>query len=367
MKTYKNLFEEICSFENLLKASRKAQKGKRYKDDAACFNLNLEKELLRLIMELPERSYSPGRYKTFYIREPKIRLISAAPYRDRVVHHALCNVIEPIFERTFISDSFANRKNKGTHRAMLRYQEFCRKNRYVLKCDIQKFFASIDHEILKSAIRRKIADEGALWLSDLIIDSSNPQEEVLVYFPGDRLFEPIERRKGLPIGNLTSQFFANVYLNPFDHFVKETLQFKHYVRYVDDFVLFENEKQRLHEAKQEIIRFLQNFRLKLHEGKSNVFPVWIGLRFLGHRIFPDHRRLDRGNVVRFRRKIRSLQKRYYEGSVSWPKIEESLQAWNAHASFSDTYGLRNRIFSEAIFVRKAAHNEPCAPRRFLEQ
>lgn len=242
MKTYKNLFETLISFDNLLKASKKAQRDKRFRDNVARFNLNLEKNLIELQRELSQQVYHPGEYRSFYIYEPKKRLISAAPYRDRVVHHALCNVIEPIFERSFIFDSYANRKGKGTHRAVHRFQTYLQKYKYVLKCDIRKYFPSIDHQILKQKVRRKIADEQTLWLIDTIIDNSNLQEEVFDYFPGDDLFTPSERRRGLPIGNLTSQFFANVYLNDFDHFVKEKLRCQAYERYVDDFVLLVNDK-----------------------------------------------------------------------------------------------------------------------------
>ena len=155
MKTAKNLFLKICSFENLLLASRKAQKGKRFTNGTARFNVNLENEIIRLREELLSKTYKPGAYASFYIYEPKKRMISAAPYRDRVVHHAICNVIEPIFERSFIHDSYANRKGKGTHKAVLRYQEFSKKCRYALKCDIQKYFASIDHQRLKKKSGKK--------------------------------------------------------------------------------------------------------------------------------------------------------------------------------------------------------------------
>ena len=224
MKTYNRLFQQMCSFENLLNAAQKAQRGKRFQAEVARFNFHLEKELYHLQAELQTQTYRPGEYREFYIYEPKLRKISAAPYRDRVVHHALCNVIEPIFERTFIFDSYACRKDKGTHKAVDRFTEFSRKNTYVLKCDIRKYFPSIDHEILKTRFRRKIRDAQVLWLLDLIVDSSNPQEYVHEYFQGDDLLTSLNRRRGIPIGNLTSQFFANIYLNGFDHFVKEDLK-----------------------------------------------------------------------------------------------------------------------------------------------
>ena len=234
MKSYTNLWSQITSWENLLLAARKARCSKRKRPNVARFEADLEMELMELRSELLERKYMPGQYRSFYIYEPKKRLISAAPYRDRVVHHALCNIIEPIFERAFIHDTYANRKGRGTHRAVDRFTEFCRKNRYVLKCDIKKYFPSIDHDILYGLIARRIKDPDVLWLIKLIIDSSNAQEPVFAYFPGDDLFTPYERRKGLPIGNLTSQFFANIFLNGFDHFVKRELGCRHYIRFVDD-------------------------------------------------------------------------------------------------------------------------------------
>lgn len=252
MKRHGNLWPRVVDFANLEAAARQAQRGKRYRENVLEFNYNLEGELLALHGELESKSYQPGPYRTFHIVEPKKRMISAAPYRDRVVHHALCNVIVPIFERTFIHDSYANRVGFGTHRALRRFTKFARANKYVLQCDLQKYFASIDHDILKKLIRRKVKCRDTLWLIDTIVDHSNKQEPAAFYFPGDDLFTPSERRRGLPIGNLTSQFFANVYLNGFDHFVKEKLSVARYVRYVDDFALFSDDREFLAEARRAI-------------------------------------------------------------------------------------------------------------------
>jgi retron-type reverse transcriptase len=213
--------------------------------------------LWKLKTELESKTYCPGTYRTFTILEPKPRMISAAPYRDRVIHHALYSVIQPIFERTFIFDSYANRIGFGTHRALRRFTEFARSNDYILQCDIKKYFASIDHEILKSLVRRKIKCRDTLWLIDTIINNSNEQETVIEYFPGDDILTPVSCRRGLPIGNLTSQFFANVYLNGFDHFVKEELQVKKYIRYVDDFALFEDDWDFLADARIAIEEYLE--------------------------------------------------------------------------------------------------------------
>ena len=160
------------------------------------FNYRLEQELETLQTELTTKTYCPGPYRTFEIKEPKARMISAAPYRDRVVHHALCQVIIPIFERTFIGDSYANRLGFGTHRARRRFTGFCRSSRYVLQCDVRKYFPSIDHEILKTLIRRKMKCRDTLWLIDTIIDHSNEQDAVRDYFPGDDLLSPFQRRRG---------------------------------------------------------------------------------------------------------------------------------------------------------------------------
>ncbi len=256
MKRHGRLWENVVSFEALLRAAEQARRGKRFRPDVAAFHFNLEHELWALHEELSTKTYRPGAYRSFHIYEPKLRQISAAPYRDRVVHHALVNVLEPIYERTFIDDSYACRKGKGTHAAVDRCQHFARRFRYVLKADVQKFFPSLDHEILKSLVARKVKDRDVLWLVNRIIDHSNPQEEVQNWFPGDDLFIPGERRRGIPIGNQTSQFFANVYLDPLDHFVKERLGIKGYVRYVDDFLVFSDDKRRLADMRERIRDFL---------------------------------------------------------------------------------------------------------------
>lgn len=270
MKSYTNLYERVFSFENLLLSAREARKGKRYRDYAIKFYLDLEKNLLSLQEDLLTKTYSLGSYREFYIEEPKKRLISAAPYRDRVIHHALCNVIEPLFEPGFIYDSYACRKEKGTHRAIDRCQKFLRKSRYALKCDIVSYFPSIDHEILLGIMARKIRDRSLIELIGKILKSRVFSTE-LDWRETEDLFCPRERSKGIPIGNLTSQFFANVYLNELDHFVKDDLREKYYLRYVDDFLIFGDDKKHLFKVRDEIAAYLKNLRLLLHPRKSVVF------------------------------------------------------------------------------------------------
>ncbi|MDB9343412.1 RNA-directed DNA polymerase [Nodularia spumigena CS-586/05] len=351
MKRHGNLWSQITEFENLLIAARQAQRGKRFRDSILEFNYNLESELAQLKTELDNKTYQPGAYHTFEIVEPKKRIISAAPYRDRVVHHALCNIIAPIFERTFIADSYANRVGFGTHRALRRFTKFARSSRYVLQCDIRKYFPSIDHEILKSLLRRKLKCQDTLWLTDTIINNSNEQEPILDHFPGDDLFTPLQRRRGLPIGNLTSQFFANTYLNGFDHFVKENLPAAKYVRYVDDFSIFADDWDFLAAAREAIENYLVQLRLKIHPVKSQLFATHHGANFLGFRILPDRIRVRTENLRRARRRLRRMQQRYIQGKMGEKEISQSIQSWVAHLEHGDTWQLRQQIFATLDFTR----------------
>lgn len=359
LKRYGNLWSQVTAFSNLLDAANKAQKGKRYRENVLAFNYNREAELLSLQASLLTQTYQPGAYRTFEIVEPKRRLISAAPYRDRVVHHALCNIIVPLIDTSFIYDSYANRIGKGSHRALDRFIRFARSSRFVLQCDLQKYFPSIDHEILKSTIRRKIRCKETLWLIDTIIDNSNEQPSAAFHFPGDDLLSPLDRRRGLPIGNLTSQFFANWYLNPFDQFVKNTLRVKKYVRYVDDFALFSDDWEFLQEARQAIEENLATVRLKIHPVKSQLFETRYGANFLGFRILPVgdtvpkqvYIRVRTENLRRARRRLRRLQIEYAIGKISLKQLAQSLQAWEAHLKHADTWQLRQQIFTSLGFTR----------------
>ncbi len=351
MKRYGNLWSQVIDFENIMQAARQAQRGKRFRGNVLTFNYNLEQELARLKTELETKTYQPGAYHTFEIVEPKRRMISAAPYRDRVVHHALCNIIAPIFERTFIGDSYANRVGFGTHRALRRFTSFARSSRYILQCDIRKYFPSIDHEILKSLLRRKLKCKETLWLADTIIDNSNEQDPVLDHFPGDDLLTPLQRRRGLPIGNLTSQFFANIYLNGFDHFVKEHLKAAKYVRYVDDFALFSDDWEFLAEARVAIENYLAGLRLKIHPVKSQLFETRHGANFLGFRILPDRIRVRTENLRRAKRRLRRMQREYAQGKMREQEVSQSIQSWVAHLEHGDTWKLRQQIFATLVFSR----------------
>jgi len=350
-------FNSLVEWENLLLAHRKAAKGKRGRPPAAEFELQLADKLVGLQRDLRNRTYVPGSYHNFFIHEPKRRKISAAPFRDRVVHHALCNLIEPVFEARFIPDSYANRKDKGTHAALDRLQFFARRYRYVLRLDIVKHFPSLDHALLFHEIARVIPDEDIQWLVRNILDSGKDilrDEYQMVYFPGDDLLAAL-RPRGLPIGNLTSQFWSNVYLNPFDWFVKRELGCPAYLRYVDDFALFSDSKSQLYQWKRAIIERLARLRLTLHQNEAQVLPTQDGIPWLGFVVYPTHRRLKRRNAVNFTRRLEHNLDLYQTGEISFGELDASVQGWVNHVRYADSWGLRRYIFSRHPLKR---HPEP---------
>lgn len=348
MKRIGNLWPRVTQWENLTEAARAAARGKRNRPDVARFLHELEPNLCRLQRELEEGSYRPGAYRTFWINDPKPRQISAAPFRDRVVHHALIRVLETVFEPRFTAHSFASRKGFGQHRALNLARHACERYRYVLKCDIRKYFPSIDHAILKDLIGRVVKCRATLDLAELIIDGSNEQEEAIEYFPGDTLFTPFERRRGLPIGNQTSQFFANVYLNSLDHFAMRELRPALYLRYVDDFVLFGDDKRELRSMAARIRVFLEGLRLSPHERKFRIYRCDEGLTLLGWRMLPGQTRLARANVVRMRRRLGKMAALYNAGQLAFEDVQRRVQAWLGHASFGDTWRLRRDLFGQVI-------------------
>ncbi len=348
-KTFKNLYPKIYSFTNLHESFRAARKGKRKKVAVASFEFDLEHNLLALEAELRNQAYQPGGYTNFYIYEPKQRLVSAAPFRDRVVHHALCRVIEPIWEARFIAASYACRLGKGTHKALDQAHTWIRHYRYAFHGDIVKYFPSIDHQLMRRLLARHIADPKVMWLIDQIMNSGQgvlTKEYPMTYFPGDDLFA-INRPRGLPIGNLTSQFWANVYLHKLDLFVKQELHCLAYLRYMDDFVLFADDKAQLHTWKENIRDFLASeLRLVLHPKKCQVFPVKVGLDFCGFRIYPTHRRLRRSAIRRFVQRFRQQREAFWRGELSLEDMTTSVQCWLAHAAHGDTWRLRERLFAD---------------------
>jgi RNA-directed DNA polymerase len=350
LKTYRHLYPQVTAWDNLELAYRKARKGKRTRRQVAAFEFDRERNLTELQQELEAKTYQPGPYDSFLIHEPKRRLISAAPFRDRVVHHALCNVIEPIFERRFIHDSYANRVGKGTHRALDRCTHFTRRYRYVLPCDVRQFFPSIDHAILRRFLARYLADPDVMWLVDRILESGIgvlSGEYEMAWFPGDTLLAAA-RPRGLPIGNLTSQFWANCYLNTFDQFVKRELKCPAYLRYVDDMLFFADDKRRLWEWRAATIEFLAGLRVTIHENRAQPRLVVEGIPFLGFTVYPDHRRLKRRKGIYFQRRFKHLVAEFAAGRICFDDLNATVQGWVNHARTGDTWGLRGAVLGSVV-------------------
>jgi hypothetical protein len=346
----RSLYPRIYAWDNLLLAHRKASRGKRGVAPAAGFEYHLEDNLISLQAELQTQTYQPGAYHSFYIKDPKRRLISAAPFRDRVVHHALCNLIEPMFERGFIYDSYANRVGKGNHRALDRAQSYARRFRYVLPCDVRQYFPAIDHAILRRILARKLRDPDVMWLVDQILASGVgvlSEEYEMVWYPGDDLFAA-HRPRGLPIGNLTSQFWANCYVDGFDHFVKRELRCPGYLRYVDDMLLFGDDKGQLWDWKRAVVERLARLRLTIHGEWAQVRPVSEGFPFLGFVVYPHKRRLKRRKGIAYARKLQALVEDYADGRISLERVTASVQGWVNHARYGDTLGLRRAVLESVI-------------------
>ncbi|MBI2146656.1 helix-turn-helix domain-containing protein [Candidatus Woesearchaeota archaeon] len=330
-----DLYSQLCSYENLELAFRKARRGKTLKHYVIEFEEKLDENLKLLQEELRFQTYRPKPLETFILRDPKTRKICKSAFRDRVVHHAICNIIEPLFDKNFIFDSYANRIGKGTFKAIERFEYFAQKVSrgftrpcFVLKADIRHYFETVDHNILLTIIQRKIDDKRLLWLIKVILH--NYQTD----YPG----------KGMPLGNLTSQFLANVYLNELDQYVKHILKAKYYIRYVDDFVILDNHAENLQYFKKETQAFCnQTLALQLHPDKSKIHHLRNGVCFLGMRIYPYHRRIKKKNVRRFERKLLSLRDNFEKEKITKEKIVEHFEGWLAHISNANTFKYRKHL------------------------
>lgn len=301
-----------------------------------------------LQVDLQNGQYQPLPYTHFMIHEPKRRKISAAAVIDRVVHHALCAFIEPRFEPLFIANSYANRKGKGNHAAVDCLQRFARGYRYVLRLDIRQHFASIDHAILLEILGARIPENDVMTLIQTIINSGEgvlDEHYDMHWFGNDDLLAAC-RPRGLPIGNLTSQFWSNCYLHPFDQFITRELCCSAYLRYVDDFALFSNSKDQLWEWKQRLIERLGRFRLRVHEQSAQVCPVKVGIPWLGFVVYPEYRQIKARKVRHASSKLSALYERYAAGKVTFAELDASVQGWINHVRYADTWGLRQHVLKD---------------------
>ncbi|MFM7168518.1 MAG: reverse transcriptase domain-containing protein [Planctomycetaceae bacterium] len=289
---------------------------------------------------------------SFEIRDPKCRLISAAPYADRVVQQALCCVIEPLFERSFIFDSWACRPGKGQHLAIQRARQMLRKFPWVLKTDIRRYFPSIDHDLLMQRLARTIGDRSTLELLETIIRHPWPGQQHCRIFPGDDLFTPLERTCGLPIGNLTSQLCGNLYLDETDHWLQQSLRIPGYLRYMDDLVIFGPDKQFVIDVLARLRHRMQTLRLQLHPTKTQIHPSRCGLRFLGYHITTQSLHPVPETVTRFRRKLRSLQKLYSLQQLTLPQLQQITASYWGHFLQAGTPNRFRLILNDFPFFRE---------------
>lgn len=321
------MYESIISLENLFDAWQEFFRGKRRRKDIQEFSENLSSNIYNLHLDLKKKTYHHGSYHAFNISDPKPRNIHKATVRDRLVHHAIYRVLYPNFDKRFISDSYSCRLNKGTHKAIKQFQRYFwkvsqnnTKQCFILKCDIKKFFASIDHSLLRHIVTKYIYDPDMLWLLNQVITS----------------FHSAGPDKGLPLGNLTSQLLVNIYMNEFDQYTKRILKVKYYIRYADDFVILHQDKSYLTALMREIDNFLEtNLQLTLHPDKVHIKTFASGVDFLGWIHFPDHR------VLRTTTKRRMLKK------LTDNPSEESKASYLGMLKHGNTHKLE-KIISDII-------------------
>lgn len=326
-------YQDIISIENLFQAWNEFKKGKRNKKDIQAFERHLEDNLFKLHRSLKKKTYKHGNYEEFYVHDPKRRHIHKASVSDRVVHHLLYKFLYELWDKTFIYDSYSCRLEKGTHKGVKRLFKLVRKvnrnykrNCWALKCDIKKFFAAVDHKILFRLLSKKISDKDILWLLKEIIDSFHSE---------------LGEGKGIPLGNLTSQVFANIYLNELDQFVKHELKVKHYLRYADDFVILSERKDRLEAFVPKISEFLEiKLRLSLHPNKIILRKYTWGIDFLGYIVLPY--------VILPRSKTKRRMFRKLKEKRDAPNFNQSLQSYLGYLKHSNSYELTQRLRNEVM-------------------
>jgi retron-type reverse transcriptase len=338
-KSFSHLWERIIDFENLYRAFCEAASGKRYRWESLKFKKKLEENLIILQNELEWGMYKPEPYRQFFVHEPKLRLISAPTFRDRVVHHALCQIIEPIFENLFIYETFACRRGKGTHAAVLHAQKCARIAKqkwgdfYVLKCDIKSFFPSVDQEVLKNIIRRYISDKKTMNLIDIIIRSYE---------------SPDQDGKGIPIGALTSQLGANIVLTPFDHWIKEDNRVRFYARYMDDFIILHNDKNYLWELLCKIENYIHELKMNLNP-KTGIVPAKNGIDFCGYRIWATHLKPRKSTIKRAKRRLRKMALIYKTKPEIFEHAKASLMSFFGYIRHCASWHTAKSMLNKLVF------------------
>lgn len=331
-----NLFERVISLENLYRAWEKFRRGKMNNFDVLSFARGLEDNIFSLHESLLKRIYRHGRYEHFFVHDPKRRYISKATVRDRIAHQAIVQIIEPLFEPSFIFDSYSSRKDKGTHTAVHRLERFFRQATanyrfavYALKCDIRRFFDSVRHDILLNIIKRKITNEDIIWLIQEILQSYCANST-----PGH----------GLPLGNATSQLFANVYLDGLEHFVKEKFGMRWYMRFCDDFIILHKDPTILDGLLHQIQKYLVEERgLELHPNKVSIRKLSYGIDFVGQVLRPYYRTLRLKTKKRIFCAMLGHIEVYQKGEISDESFRRSIQSYAGLLTHGDNYALRRRL------------------------
>ncbi|MEK6941122.1 MAG: reverse transcriptase/maturase family protein [Nanoarchaeota archaeon] len=339
MKTYNHLWQQLCTYEHLKASYDKAKEGKTYRASVQKFEEHYEEELSKLLIELQNKTYTPQLLKQFILRDPKTRKICVSDFRDRVVHHALINIIHPIFDPKLVYDSYASRVGKGTSLALRRFDQFKRKvtknntkSCYIFKADIKHYFQTVDQEILLDMIKKYIKDENVLWLIRKILNNYHGEEE----------------GKGMPLGNWTSQFFANIYLNELDQFVKHKLKAKYYIRYVDDFIILHQSKETLIIYETKINKFLKALHLELHPDKCKIVLLQTGIRFLGFKNFYHHRIILRRNKQKIYARINSLLDGCSFNVNSKRSVLKTFYGWSGYARLGNSFNFRRKLIFHII-------------------
>lgn len=330
MRRVGHLFDDLTSFDHLVRSARRAARGKRHVRSVAEFLFRLEPETLRLQRELRDGTWRPGTPHEFHVRDPKERLITAAPFSDRVVHHAVMDRLEPVFDRRMTFGSFACRKGKGAHRAVRYAQQLLRRHDAFLKLDVRKCFDSLAHDVVLNAVGRIVKDRRVLDLCATIVRDGGTGPDV-----------------GLPIGNLTSQWFANLVLDRLDHHVQEVLRVPGYARYMDDFVLFDRDRDRLRGHHAAVRDYLEeNLRLALKDRATMLAPSWTGLPFLGFLIFRGTIRVRPESLRRIRRRLNRRRHQWRTGSIDDDQLIASVSSVAAHLAHASTLRLRRDMFED---------------------
>lgn len=335
-----NLYERIIAYDNLQAGYRKAMEGqKKFKKDAVLFTMYDDLNMVRLWQDLKYGRYRMGKYICFKVYEPKERIVYAPRVRDKIVQFAVHNIIKEIYDKTFIKHSYACQDDRGTLAAVNQLQKNLRtcariyEDAWIVKFDVSKYFYSINHSILKKLLRKKITCKKTLWLLDLIIDSSPD-------------------RAGIPLGNITSQDFANIYLNELDQYVKRFLQVRYYVRYMDDAVIIVNSREKAVEIKKKIEEFVaEHLDLQANPKKTQIFPIKQGVNAYGYKIYTTHRLIREESKRAMKRRIKAMDRKLKSGDLELRKVRQAVDSWLGHARHSNSFNLAKKIFVKYPYIK----------------